>query len=327
MHTLQGIYHWSRHPLHALLLRLAATALVFTGLYLQLATVDFPTDWALPALKPGLGVVLLLVATAVNYSLESLKWQTAFQGLEHAAPSFSVAYRAVLTGQALGIFTPNRSGDFLGRILHLPKSTYRTALAATGLARWAQLLATLLGGAVGFLVLGLATPGVPAPSTTLLKVALPAGVFLFACFALLLFYAKPTLQFLHRLLSGLGLYRRMNLPMERVQARKLLQLSALAMLRYVVFLLQLGLLFALLGYPLAAAELVVFTGLLFFLKSMVPSFTLAELGVRESVALWVGSFLLLPPGVVLSVSLGLFCFNLLLPSLLGSVLLWRKPRR
>jgi hypothetical protein len=74
------------------------------------------------------------------------------------------------------------------------------------------------------------------------------------------------------------------------------------------------------------ADTVAAIGLVFLFKSVVPTVVLTELGVRESLALWLlGGLGLWVPGV-LAATTALFILNLLLPGLGGVAVLWGKPR-
>lgn len=62
-------------------------------------------------------VVILLVPA--NWSLEALKWKYAISKLENI--SFWKAIKGVLTGLTVSTVSPNRVGEFFGRLFYLEK--------------------------------------------------------------------------------------------------------------------------------------------------------------------------------------------------------------
>ncbi|HUR30492.1 MAG TPA: lysylphosphatidylglycerol synthase domain-containing protein, partial [Saprospiraceae bacterium] len=77
-----------------------------------------------------LAAVILLMP--VNWYLETLKWHSYLS--VHAKVRFSRAFKAVTSGIALSLFTPNRIGEYGGRILFMPYAI-----------RWPVVFSTLMG--------------------------------------------------------------------------------------------------------------------------------------------------------------------------------------
>jgi hypothetical protein len=60
---------------------------------------------------------LLMVLAFLNWALEARKWKLLCEKLENI--SFYKAFKGVLFGITLGMITPRRTGDFLGRAVIL----------------------------------------------------------------------------------------------------------------------------------------------------------------------------------------------------------------
>jgi hypothetical protein len=98
----------------------------------------------------------------------------------------------------------------------------------------------------------------------------------------------------------------------------------LSTVRYLVFVLQYGLLFSLFGIPLTGLQ--VFTGVsvMFVLMAVVPTLTfLTDLGFRWAVGIQVFQVYTLNTAGILAVSLGIWLINLIIPALVGSLLILR----
>ncbi len=264
----------------------------------------------------GRGPVLAALALVpLNWGLEAWKWHRLARHLEPV--SFGRSFRAVLLGLTLGFATPNRVGDYAGRILEL-KSRRVAALGAVFLGRYCQLVVTVLAGGAGLVWFGLRfyLTGYPAAQLGVAAAALAgAGLVL-----LPLYRARL-------LLAALGLWR----PLRRFRpalavlptypVRELNAVLGLSALRYAVFGGQFLLLLAAYGVAVPPGPAVAAVAGTFLLKSLVPSINaLADVGVRELSATHLFGLLGQPALPVLSASLSLWVINIALPSAAGLLL-------
>ena len=264
-------------------------------------------------------VLLALALVPVNWGLEAWKWHRLARHLEPV--TFGRSLRAVLVGLTLGFATPNRVGDYAGRIIEL-KSRRVSALGAVFLGRYCQLVATVLAGVAGLLyfLLKFYLRGYPAAGLGVVVSALLIGG------AVLVPLYRSRL-----LLAALGLWR----PLRRFRpalaimptypARALHAVLALSGLRYAVFCGQFLLLLSAYGVSVASAAVagpaVAAVAGTFLLKSLVPSLNaLADVGVRELSATHLFGLLGQPALPVLSASLSLWVINIALPSAAGLLL-------
>ena len=95
-----------------------------------------------------LAVILLMF---VNWSIESLKWKVLLSHL--FTIKFTQALKSVFSGVAFTMVTPNRMGEFIGRVFYVPDGSRIRAAALTLVGSASQLIITLLGGAIGLLSL------------------------------------------------------------------------------------------------------------------------------------------------------------------------------
>jgi len=264
----------------------------------------------------GRGPVLLALALVpVNWGLEAWKWCRLARHLEPV--SFGRGLRAVLVGLTLGFATPNRVGDYAGRILEL-KSRRVSALGAVFLGRYCQLVATVLAGGAGLLyfLLTFYLTGYPAAKLGVIATAL------IICGLVLVPLYRSRL-----LLAALGVWR----PLRRFRpalaimptypARALHAVLAISGLRYAVFCGQFLLLLRAYGVGAPLGPGLAAVAGTFLLKSLVPSLNaLADVGVRELSATHLFGLLGQPVLPVLSASLSLWVINIALPSAAGLLL-------
>ena len=90
-----------------------------------------------------LGLVLLML---VNWTLEAYKWKTLIQHIEKI--SMWKSLKAIFSGITIAIFTPNRIGEYGGRIFHLQKADRIDATLLTIVGSYAQLAVTLATGII-----------------------------------------------------------------------------------------------------------------------------------------------------------------------------------
>ncbi|WBO85486.1 lysylphosphatidylglycerol synthase transmembrane domain-containing protein [Hymenobacter yonginensis] len=267
----------------------------------------------------GRGPVLLALALVpVNWGVEAWKWWRLARHLELV--SFRRSFRAVLVGLTLGFVTPNRVGDYAGRIIEL-KSRRLDALGAVFLGRYAQLVVTVLAGTAGLLyfLLRFYLRGYPASQLG----AVVAAVLLNAAVLLPLYRSRLLLAVLMAV-RPLQRFRRFLAVMPTYRAPAIHAVLALSGLRYAVFCAQFGLLLKAYGTQAALGPGAAAVAGTFLLKSLVPSLNaLADVGVRELSATHLFGLLGEPALPVLSASLSLWILNIALPSATGLLFVLR----
>ena len=72
-------------------------------------------------ISPGRLILLMIVVLLMplNWFLEAVKWQRLTE--KSVVISLKTSLKSVLAGLSTGYITPNRIGDFAGRVLFLPK--------------------------------------------------------------------------------------------------------------------------------------------------------------------------------------------------------------
>lgn len=266
--------------------------------------------WDSP-LRPLLLFTALLIP--INWGFEALKWQLLGQKIERL--SFLRAYRAVMVGLTLGFITPNRLGDYAGRMLELKSQQRLEAIGAIFIGRFCQLVATILAGSLGLAYFILRFYWALYPSVCMslmfLLVALNVIVLGLLYNARALVAVVAAIKPLRRFISYVSIMSAYAYP-------ELSRLLLLSLGRYCVFLLQFVLLLVLFGVQLSPVEYIGGVSGTFFLKSVVPSVSLlSDLGMRELSAMYLFGLLGQERLQVLSASLSLWLLNIAVPSAVG----------
>ena len=261
----------------------------------------------------ALGVVLLLMV--LNWGLESMKWRMLVRGIEPV--SFAEAFKATIAGTSIGMITPNRVGEFVGRVLFLAPENRIPASFATAVGSIAQFVITLLLGTVGLIALILTAQADGVGPQSVAWIALCAVV---AVCTLLLYFTPDLLRAVVARLPIVRKWERHAAVLEGFRTRLLLIVLLFSALRYVVFTVQ----FTIILHVLAGVGIndsLMAIPVAFLFSTLIPTVMLTELGVRGSVAVaLISPQVTYDKGVFLA-STTLWLVNIALPALSGSIIL------
>ena len=308
-------------------LRVAVLAAVGLFLYIRIAahqsTLATWGEWhsALERADLRLWTVLVSLA-ALNWGIEAAKWRLLMSEVQPMGRLR--AFSATLAGTAIGIFTPNRTGEFVGRVLFLdPENRWRGGFASV-LGSMAQFAVTMLAGGIAFVfwfpqrASALGGPWFGGAGAVLLALV-AAGT--------LVFFFRPGL--LRMWMAKLPLLRRLGKEaavLDEFPPGISAVVLALSGLRYAVFMAQYMLLLALVaGMPWSVGAIAV--PLIFLTTTLVPPMLLPELGVRGSVAVALLVPALHDPSPVLLAAFMLWAVNLALPAVVGGLILLTRRIR
>lgn len=259
-------------------------------------------------------VVACLVLMFVNTFLESFKWYSLVNRAE--AVQYRHAFASYLAGIAFAIITPNRIGEYPGRILYLGGSaTFRYInVSVSGII--SQLFGIYFFGFIGLIYYNFAFPAVVA------KVALAACVSINIFIAVVYWRFENWLPIMEqsKWLRRFAVYGRL---LARVTTRNRLQVLTISLLRVGVFTAQYLFLLRWMNVDIPLAQGFCLAALFFWVMAVIPSFALTELGIRGAVSIYIfGHFSPNTIGIVTATT-GIWLLNLIVPSILGSLLILR----
>jgi hypothetical protein len=264
-------------------------------------------------------LLLVVLLMLLQWMFEAVKWQLLLK--QHINLSIAKAMMMVFTGISFSIATPNRFGEFVGRIVHLPKDLRLQATGYTFIGNFAQLIVTCIAGSIGLLVIESShfTNSLPKLEVLAMFVKWSAPIF---TILFVFIYFKASLFF-----SWVAQIK----VLQRWQD-KLVQLSALspilltkvmfyALLRYAIILLQYWLMFEVIGVEVDLFQTCIAISIMLFILSIVPTISLVELGLR-----WQISILVFAPftenvfGLTMGVTL-IWILNMIVPAGVGAILM------
>lgn len=250
----------------------------------------------------------------LNWFLEALKWRNLMNRVEKLP--YIEAYKAVLSGVTMTMFTPNRTGEYLGRHAFLKEPLQVTAFQATILSSVAQIIVTL---SAGLLALYYIIPLVPAHSlsdtgnhlwlTALIPVFILA--YFFSDGIMKLLSHIPVLQVLTKKYGFIESYSFMSL----------LNALVLAYTRYLVYAIQFVLVLYVFEVYIPFETALASVAMIFLLQTFVPSVAAFDIGVRGNVALFMLGFFTDNEAQVLGASICVWFVNLVIPALIGYVII------
>lgn len=275
------------------------------------------------AVSPGnpLFLIASLLLLPVGFGVEAYKWRQLLEASGSGKVGFKKAFISVLCGTAASAVTPNRVGDYPGRVLALRNISLESGTVAGVLGAGSQFATLFLWALPAAFRIPISGNYLPQS----LLAALTAGG---AGLALLIYFYTDRwvafvlrVPFLRRFLSNT------QKPAVVVPRRVLWTALFWSLLRFAVYTTQFWLLLHWLQVPMTTPVQGWMRCAFFFsLLAVIPNFALAEIGIRGAVAL----FLFDPTGqssaAVFMASLLLWMTNLALPSLAGSALWFRRGK-
>jgi len=267
-----------------------------------------------------LAIVIFLMV--VNWSIEALKWKISIQNIQPV--SFLKSFRAILSGVSFSVNTPNRMGEYIGRVLYMEEGNRLRAVSLTIISSMSQLIITLLAGAIGlFCIRKKIETGemIKGLDSSLWLQVLQYGVIIVFLFLTVLYFRLSLFSGLVEKLKNKQRYAWLVNSLKGIHATLLLKLLSLSAVRYIVFIIQYFLLFHLFGVNINWWQSFWAVSVIFLVLAIIPTFAIAELGIRGKIGL---KLLELFSANSLGISLTtatIWLINLVVPAIAGSLLI------
>lgn len=240
-------------------------------------------------------LVLVILLLPLNWFLETAKWKRLIAASEII--SWKQAWSAVLAGLAIGAATPNRVGEFAGRIFQLKSTPIRDAIVFTLVSSFMQVLVTVAFGVIGLLM---TDPDKYFHSTkAFVWTVVVAGV---AC--MIVAFLKTSRGKVAEYFSAL----------KKIDARTQRDVFLLSALRYAVYALQFLIMLNVCGVEASVVTLLCAVAVNYLVVTIIPSVIFSEMIVRGTVATGVIGGLCGNPGAAALAAVLLWMINVAVPA-------------
>ncbi len=310
----------------AKLLKIAETAIkiiiVLAGCWILYVKIienqDFTEMWnniksSFSSPKSILLMTAALLLIPVNIAFEAMKWKKSIQPIENVP--FSKAFTAIFTGITAGMFFPNRTGDFLGRIFILEKGNRIKAAMLTFVGNIAQMIVTVSLGCFACVFFAGRLKWLVLLAATIVLILL-----------LMLFFNIKIFKYIRVFIPKKWRGKTDNyMGVFNVFSRKeLLTILLLAFAKYMVYSSQFVILIWAFDVPLSYFNSMIPIMMTYLLMTVIPFITITEIAVRGSVCVVVFEKWLAINAIssswsmmVFSASTILWLYNLAIPAVVG----------
>ncbi|MBE8713534.1 lysylphosphatidylglycerol synthase domain-containing protein [Sphingobacterium hungaricum] len=257
-----------------------------------------------------LGAVVFLML--VNWSLEVVKWKYLSKRIEEI--SWMKATKSVFCGLTWAIFTPNRIGEYGGRILVLKPGHRASGAVAMGVGQFAQLVLTSVFGALS--IAWFVSTYLPTPTSVKFGIWILAIIYALA-FVILYFnvhwvdYLVGKIKFLKKIKPFFSV-------LEEYSTKELGYVLFLSAARFFIFTSQYVILMLVILPELPFVSMVLMIFILFFVQSALPSLDIFDFSVRSLVASNLYSYITTQEIAVMAIVSCIWFVNLILPAIIGS---------
>lgn len=259
-------------------------------------------------------IAFALALTPVNWLLEAKKWHLLLKVIEPLP--YRTALSSTMTGMAFALVTPNKIGDFAGRILYIKDENKLRAIIATLIDNISQTAITYLAGIAGLIYLNIVYPG---------KWQMIALVVA-ACSAALLLYFYFRIELLANWAENRRWLRKVSVAIrvvKRYRKKSLITMLLLSLLRFSCYSVQFVVFLKVFDLPVGWGSAWLLSCVMFWLITVVPSIFAVDLGVRAYVAnlVFVDAGLVENSIIIIASSYIVWLLNWALAAIIGSLLL------
>ena len=255
-------------------------------------------------------VVVLMVA---NWTLEALKWKYLTRNLAQITLWESI--EGVFCGLTWAVITPNRFGEYGGRVMYLPPRKRIHGIFAMAVGAFGQ---NVITNVLGFIAMAWFAYNFLNLNTLMLTGAFVLSCTSIAFFLILYFNIKWSVWLLDRI-PFLSKFHRFFEIMGRYPFAELLTIMYFCLGRFFIFSFQYYLVIHLLVPQIPMYEVFLMVFIVFFIQSALPSLDIFDIAVRSAVATEVFAYVTDQHIAIIAAFTSIWLINLIFPAVIGSV--------
>lgn len=268
-------------------------------------------------ISPGRLILLMIVVLLMplNWFLEAVKWQRLTE--KSVVLSLKTSLKSVLAGLSTGYITPNRIGDFAGRVLFLPKIHQLSGVVLSIVNSLTQNIVIAVFGLTGAVVYFTTFHSESNFSNFLIWIGASFGA------SLLLYFTFPKL--IQRIKTGKWSLKFQEIikSMSGFDLWDLLVIILISTLRYLVFCSQYYLLLCFFEIEVPLQQAVFAVPAMYLLVTFTPSLAASEPAIRGSYAVLIFSVFSTNFIGIMLTGILIWLINFVVPMVAGTVAIGR----
>ena len=267
-----------------------------------------------------LNFILVFVLMFVNWSLEALKWKISVQNVQPV--SFFRSLKAIFSGVSFSVTTPNRTGEYLGRVLYMDDGNRLRVISLTILGSISQLLVTMFFGLLGLLVL---QPDITNMELSgwiewIKNLGIVGGSLAFIVLTVFYFRIGWVVKWIDKI-PAIKKYIWLINELEKIDTTLLMRLLSISILRYFVFATQYFLLFRFFAVEVNWWQGFWAISIVFFVMAITPTIELFEVVKKMYVTQEIFAIFTVNTLAIGFVTTTIWFINLVIPATIGSLLI------
>jgi len=301
-----------------------ASVLLLAGYFIYSKLINDKELYQFEKLLTGIGrtraaitMSIVFAMMLLNWVLEAAKWQYLTRRL--MPMSLWKATEAVFCGLTWAFSTPNRLGEYGGRVMFLPPRKRIMGVFAMAVGSFGQNVVTNVVGALAIMWFVWYFLHIALPIYIGLYILANSFIILF-----LLFYFN--LQWMVSLFDKVKLFKKYHRffgIMAKYTFGELIRIMGFCVARYTVFSLQYYVVLHMLVPGISLHDTTCMISIMMFIQSAIPSLDIFDIGVRTTVAAYLFSFITAQTIAVVATVASIWFINLVIPAILGSVFIFK----
>jgi hypothetical protein len=266
--------------------------------------------------------LLVILLMLLNWGIEAKKWQLLVLHLQSF--SFYRAFKSVLSGCSVTMLTPNRIGEYGGRILFIREENRIKAISLNIVSSISQLLITMIMGCAGLIFLRYFSHNNQNALSVLPDFWGNVLIYFSITGTLILFLVYIRLGWLVSLIEKIPAFNKITRHikvLDEFSASQLLTILSLSLLRYLVFVLQYVLLLQVMQVEIETGLSFWLITVFYLLMAVAPTIGFLELPVRAKASVELMKLYSSNTLGIETAALSIWLINLMIPALIGSLLI------
>lgn len=257
-------------------------------------------------------IVVVVMLMFVNWFLEVVKWKFLIRKIEKL--SVWKATKSVFCGLTWAIFTPNRIGEYGGRIMLLKPENRAVGAVSMGVGLFGQLVLTSVFGALS--IAWFVTTFIDVPASVDFGIWILAIIYALAF--VILYFNVSWIDYLVGKVKFLKKIKPFFAVLEDYSTKELAYVLWLSAFRFAIFTSQYIILMLIILPELPLVSMVLMIFIMFFIQSALPTLDIFDFSVRSFVASNLYAYITTQEIAVMAIVSFVWFVNLIFPAIIGA---------